>query len=150
MTTMPDSRMHLLQCVIVSPERALFDEKADFVVVPMTDGELGVLPGRAPLLGRLGYGEMRVKYGVHLHRFFVDGGFVQVRDNVVTVLTSRAMRAEDIKPEAARRHIAEAHANLLKASGTEAQEAQLRAKDKGRAELRVIDHVRQDAAEGHT
>jgi F-type H+-transporting ATPase subunit epsilon len=46
----PDS--HTLQCVVVTPERAVLDEPADFVALPMYDGELGVLPGRAPLIGR--------------------------------------------------------------------------------------------------
>ena len=39
------------QCVVVTPERGLLDQAADFVVLPMYDGELGVLPGRAPLIG---------------------------------------------------------------------------------------------------
>ena len=50
-----------LQCVVVTPERAVLDEPADFVVLPLYDGELGVLPGRAPLIGRLGYGELRTE-----------------------------------------------------------------------------------------
>ena len=47
--------------MVVTPERALLDEPADFVALPMYDGELGVLPGRAPLIGRLGYGELRIR-----------------------------------------------------------------------------------------
>ena len=78
-----------LQCVVVTPERALLDEPADFVALPMYDGELGVLPGRAPLIGRLGYGELRIRRGQETRRFFVDGGFAQVRANMVTVLTGR-------------------------------------------------------------
>ena len=76
-----------LQCVVVTPERALLDEQADFVALPMYDGELGVLPGRSPLIGRLGYGELRIRRGQETRRFFVDGGFAQVRANTVTVLT---------------------------------------------------------------
>ena len=77
-----------LQCVVVTPERAVLDEPADFVALPMYDGELGVLPGRAPLIGRLGYGELRIRRGQETRRFFVDGGFAQVRANTVTVLTA--------------------------------------------------------------
>ena len=43
---------HALRCVVVTPERALLDETADFVALPMYDGELGVLPGRSPLIDR--------------------------------------------------------------------------------------------------
>jgi ATP synthase, Delta/Epsilon chain, beta-sandwich domain len=50
-----------LQCVVVTPERTLFDELVEFVALPLYDGELGVLPGRSPMLGRLGFGELRTK-----------------------------------------------------------------------------------------
>src|SRR5687767_13232534 len=90
-----------LQCVVVTPERAVLDQAADFVALPMYDGELGVLPGRAPLIGRLGFGELRVVVGRTIHRYYVDGGFAQVRDNVVTVLTGKAVPAEEIKFTAA-------------------------------------------------
>src|SRR5436309_13916362 len=82
-----------IQCVVVTPERTLFDELVEFVALPLYDGELGVLPGRAPLIGRLGYGELRTKVHGAPKRYFVDGGFVQVRDDVVTVLTNRAVPA---------------------------------------------------------
>src|SRR5437588_3066687 len=89
-----------LHCVVVTPERALLDQVADFVALPMYDGELGVLPGRAPLIGRLGYGELRIRRGQQTERFFIDGGFAQVRENTVTVLTSRAMKASEIDTHA--------------------------------------------------
>ena len=62
-----------LRCVVVTPEKAILDEPTDFVALPMFDGELGVLPGRLPLIGRLGYGELRVGQGGHVQRYFVDG-----------------------------------------------------------------------------
>src|SRR5579871_6729891 len=98
---MVDTTQRPLQCVVVTPDRALLDETVDSVVLPMYDGELGVLPGRAPLIGRLGYGELRTKHGTQTHRYYVDGGFAQVRANVVTVLTPRALKAEEIDPQAA-------------------------------------------------
>ena len=90
-----------VQCVVVTPEKAVLDEPVDFVALPMYDGELGVLPGRAPLIGRLGYGELRTRRANDIRRFYVDGGFVQVRANVVTVLTPKAIRAENINAAAA-------------------------------------------------
>src|SRR5580704_568317 len=82
-----------LKCVVVTPERTLFDEWVEFVALPLYDGELGVLPGRSPLIGRLGYGELRTKASGTTRRYFVDGGFVQVRDDIITVLTNRATPA---------------------------------------------------------
>jgi F-type H+-transporting ATPase subunit epsilon len=85
-----------LQCVVVTPEKSLFDLRVDFVALPLFDGELGVLPGRAPLIARLGYGELRTRTAETIAHYFVEGGFAQVRDDVVTVLTSRAIRVADL------------------------------------------------------
>ncbi|MCI0703970.1 MAG: F0F1 ATP synthase subunit epsilon [Planctomycetia bacterium] len=80
------------------------------VILPMYDGELGVLPGRAPLVGRLGAGELRLKTGDAVTRWFVDAGFVQVRSDVVTVLTANARPALEVTPEMAERARTEAEA----------------------------------------
>src|SRR5437764_15069050 len=105
---MPDEH-RTLQCVVVTPERALLDETVDFVALPMDDGELAVLPGRAALIGRLGPGELRIRDGGRTRRFFVDGGFAQVRADVVTVLTPRALKAEDIDTAAVTAALEAAH-----------------------------------------
>ena len=126
-----------LCCVVVTPEKAVIDEKADFVAVPMFDGELGVLPGRAPLIGRLGYGELRIRHGTQTRRFFVDGGFVQVRANTVTVLTSRAQRAEDIDTNAVNQTL---QAAIAPAPTTQERENQLKVQERARAQLRVARH----------
>lgn len=88
--------MPQLQCIVVTPEETVLEAEADFIVVPLFDGELGIGPGHSPLIGRLGYGEMRLRVGEHTARFYVDGGFVQVAANVVSVLTNRAIAAEKI------------------------------------------------------
>jgi len=85
-----------LLCQVVTPEKTLFEKTVDFVALPLFDGELGVLPGRAPMLGRLGYGELRVQTGDQTESYFIDGGFAQTRDNLVTVLTSRAIPVGEI------------------------------------------------------
>src|SRR5437899_3433709 len=90
-----------LQCVIVTPERAVLDEQADFVALPMFDGELGVAPGRSAMIGRLGIGEMRVKHGNSTKKYLIDSGFAQIRANVVTVLTAKAIPATELKADAA-------------------------------------------------
>src|SRR5262249_7411238 len=127
-----------LQCVVVTPERALVDEPADFVALPLYDGEVGILPGRAPLVGRLGYGELRIKRGNQTKRYYVDGGFVQVRADVVSVLSARAMPASQIQAAKARQAMEEAMAAQKKAVGAEAQEAALVAQQKARAQLRMV------------
>ncbi len=89
-----------LQCQVVTPEKTLFDKTVDFIALPLLDGELGVLPGRTPLVGRLGYGELRTRMNETVERYFLDGGFAQIRDNVVTILTSRALPANQIDSNA--------------------------------------------------
>ena len=94
-----------IECVVVTPEKTLFDEQVDFVALPLYDGELGILPGRTPLIGRLGFGELRTNAGEAVKRYFVDGGFVQVRDDVVTILTNRAVPAQQLDTAAAAKEL---------------------------------------------
>jgi F-type H+-transporting ATPase subunit epsilon len=75
---------------VISPEQTVYDDQADSVVVPAWDGELGVLRGHAPLMAVLGSGVMRVTRGGTTESFRVEGGFIQVVDNVVTVLSEKA------------------------------------------------------------
>jgi F-type H+-transporting ATPase subunit epsilon len=133
-----------LKCVVVTPEKAVLDEPAEFVALPMFDGELGVLPGRAPLIGRLGPGELRLQQHGVSRRLFVDGGFAQVRSNVVTVLTARAVPAESIDPQTARQDLTAAQAAVPKSS--DEQEARRKAEDRARAMIRVAEHGNQPAA----
>jgi F-type H+-transporting ATPase subunit epsilon len=133
---------HDLQCVVVTPERAVLDELADFVALPMYDGELGVLPGRAALIGRLGYGELRVRRGNQTQHFYVDGGFAQVRANVVTVLTSKAVPAAEISAPAAQ----QALQNALAPATGDALEMQLKQQARARAQIRMARHSGADAA----
>ncbi len=79
-----------LKVVVVTPEKAVLDESADFVVLPMFDGERGVLIGHSPFVGQLGQGELRMKTGANTKTYMIDGGFVQVAGDVVNVLTPKA------------------------------------------------------------
>jgi F-type H+-transporting ATPase subunit epsilon len=89
--------MTVLQVIVVTPEATALEEEARFVALPLFDGEIGIAPAHSPLIGRLGYGEMRLTtpHG-KTHRYYLDGGFVQVLDDVVSVLTGRAVQAEKL------------------------------------------------------
>src|SRR5882724_2445771 len=97
-----------VRCVIVTPEKAVLDAIAEMVVLPMFDGELGVLPGRAALIGRLGAGELRLKSNGNVTRYFVEAGFVQVRDNIISVLTAKAQKADTVTAAMAEKAAADA------------------------------------------
>jgi len=98
---MADTTAKSLRVVVVTPERAVLDESADMVVLPMFDGERGVLIGHAPFVGQLGPGELRIKSGATTKRYFIDGGFAQVTGTVVNVLTARAIAADKVTAESA-------------------------------------------------
>ncbi len=81
--------MATLHVAVVSPERTLFEGEATALVVPAFDGEVGILPGHAPLMTLLGKGALRIAGG-QAPAITVDGGFLQVVDNVVRVVTEKA------------------------------------------------------------
>ncbi len=85
-----------LRVELVAPESVLYEGEADMVVCRTTDGEIAFLPGHVSFLGALGVGEVRVLLpgggpsGAEEEAFSVDGGFVEVRDDKVTVLSDAA------------------------------------------------------------
>jgi F-type H+-transporting ATPase subunit epsilon len=93
-----------LDVALVSPERILFSGQADMVVCRTTDGEIAFLTGHAPLVGALGIGTVRIKQvdGEEV-RAAVHGGFVEVRDNRVSILSDVAELPDQIDLERARR-----------------------------------------------
>lgn len=76
---------------VISPEKTIYEGEADSVVVPAWDGQVGVMRGHAPMLVLLGEGEMRVSTGGSDQRFQISGGFMQVANDSVTVLSERAV-----------------------------------------------------------
>ena len=82
----------MLKVSVISPEAVLFEGETDTVVAPAYDGEVGILTGHAPMMALLGKGVLRLG-GQTGQRFNVDGGFLQVADNVVRVVTEKASAA---------------------------------------------------------
>jgi F-type H+-transporting ATPase subunit epsilon len=78
----------MLNVSVISPEAILYEGTTDSVVAPAFDGEVGILTGHAPMMTLLGKGVLRL--GAGGQRFNVDGGFLQVVDNTVRVVTEKA------------------------------------------------------------
>lgn len=97
-------------CKVVTPERVVFDAEAEFVALPAWDGELGVLRNRAPLMVKLGIGVLRVKSGEGPRQMAIDGGFAEMIDNSLSVLTEGAHFADDLDRESVEKALAEAQA----------------------------------------
>lgn len=93
--------MAKLKFEIVTAERVVYSDDVDIVVAPGIEGQLGILPGHAPLMTMLQPGEMLVRKGGEEVAMFVSGGFLEVIANRVTVLADVAERAEEIDVERA-------------------------------------------------
>ncbi|MGB1883536.1 MAG: F0F1 ATP synthase subunit epsilon [Gammaproteobacteria bacterium] len=82
---------------IVSAEREIFSGQAEMIFAPAVMGEVGIAPGHAPLLTRLGPGEVRLKLSEGKDSaFYISGGMLEVQPRVVTILSDTAERAEDL------------------------------------------------------
>ena len=94
--------MATLQCEIVTPEKRLYAEAADFVVLPAAEGEMGVLPKHEPVVATLNAGSVRVtpEGAKEPIRYLVLGGYAQVDGEQVIVLADRAIAVDDIDKEA--------------------------------------------------
>jgi F-type H+-transporting ATPase subunit epsilon len=128
-----------LTCIVVTPEQTVREAPADFVAVTLFDGEIGIGPGHTPLIGRLGCGEMRIRHGNEVERFYIEGGFVEVAGNVVSLLTKRAIPAGKIDENAAAQQMETARNQA--ASTPELMAAREQAVAQGRAQLRVARRV---------
>jgi F-type H+-transporting ATPase subunit epsilon len=119
-----------IQLEVVTPERLVVDDRADYIEIPAITGYIGVLPGHAPLITELAVGEINYKTGPETKRLAVAWGFAEVLGHKVTILAETAERAEEIdvsRAQAAKERAEEA----LRAAGAhgdaEAQAALQRA-----------------------
>lgn len=104
-----------LRLVLVTPEKTLFDRPVASVRVPLFDGSIGIYPGRAPLVGRLGIGELQLRAASgDAEGIFIDGGFVQVKGSVISVLTFSATPTTELSRRAAAQALADARAERAK------------------------------------
>jgi F-type H+-transporting ATPase subunit epsilon len=94
---------HTIHVDVVSAEEQIFSGPAEFVVLPGMVGELGILPGHTPLLTEIKPGAVRIKVPdkAEDELVFVQGGFLEVQPNQVTVLADTAIRAKDLDEKAA-------------------------------------------------
>jgi F-type H+-transporting ATPase subunit epsilon len=80
----------VLKVSVISPGAVLFEGDAESVIAPAFDGKVGILRGHAPMMTLLGKGELRLDGGSSGRRFNVDGGFLQVVENRVRIVTETA------------------------------------------------------------
>lgn len=129
-----------MKCSVVTPETTVVDAEVQFVVAPLYDGEYGIGENHSPAVGCLGAGELRLTLidGTVEH-WYVEGGFLEVLDNSVSLLTNRAARLETLDVGASRAALSRAQALAsnspeladVKESAVALARSQLRAAQKG-------------------
>lgn len=120
---------------VVTPEREVLSVEARFVALPAYDGEMGILAQRAPLLAKLGAGLLRVEEaGGAKRKLFIAGGFAQMVDDKLTILTEEAQEPDQITGEAAKSALAAAAKlpNTTEAENQRRSQATARARAMGR------------------
>jgi F-type H+-transporting ATPase subunit epsilon len=127
--------MSELNVIVVTPEETALEATTTFVALPLHDGEKGIGANHAPMIGKLGYGELRFEQDGKTVRFYVDGGFVQIADNVVSVITERAIPAAKLKEDEVK-ELLETASNQA-ANSDELLNAREKAVGQARAQLRV-------------
>ena len=133
--------MNTIRCKLITPSDCILDDEITEAVIPAWDGLFGVLPGRAAIVARLGLGELTLDFpgGRGGRRsYLIEGGFVQMIDNRLTILARRAIPAEELSATDAKAELAEAFARRVPEStpdrGAQLEQVTL---DRRRAQLKL-------------
>lgn len=124
------------QCTLITPQAQLLDEPVAYASIPAWDGLLGVQAQRAALVVKLGDGALRLDMeDGSSRRFFVGGGFAQMKDNRLSLLTEETVGADEIDHEEAQAALAEAQAR--QATGEEQVARRQREINRAKAMIQV-------------
>ncbi len=129
--------MATLRLEIVTPEATAYSEDVNFVVLPGSEGEMGVYPKHVPLLTTLKPGELRVLKDGRETTLAVGEGFVEIRGDAVSVLTDMALEPAQIDVEAAEKAVERAKAAMKEDLGKEEVAATQASLQKALAQLHV-------------
>lgn len=112
---------------VVAPDKTVWDSTAEEIILPSTTGQLGILPGHAPLLSALDVGVMRVRAGKDWTAIALMGGFAEVEADEVTILVNGAERGDGIDRESARAAYSEAETKLNQVRNGENRQEKIQA-----------------------
>ncbi len=129
--------MSQMNLKIVTPEKEVFSGEVNMVTVPSADGELGILPHHANLMAKLVPGELKIKKGDKVESMAVGEGFLQMTDNVLTVMTDLATYAADIDERVVEEAKKRAEAALEQKLSDEEYAETLAVLEKSLAQLRI-------------
>jgi F-type H+-transporting ATPase subunit epsilon len=123
---------------VLTPEQQLLNQMVNQAIIPAHDGLMGILTDRAPIMVRLGIGPLRVDFGDNNAKsyFLIEGGLAQMKDNTLTILTSKAIPASEIDAQAAENEYAAALAT--KATTPEEQQQRDKALEAARVKQTLV------------
>ena len=102
------AKNNTFHCSVITPEKAVLECDANFVAFPAHDGEIGILPKRAPLVCKLGIGTMRIESDDKKHVMIIDGGFAQVVNNKLSILTEHVYNIDELNTSEAQKALEQA------------------------------------------
>jgi len=99
---------------VVTYEEKVLEQEAEFVLVRTTEGDMGILPNHSPFIAGLSTGEMKIRLNGKEEKYFVSEGLLEISNNVVTIIATEAIPADQLDVERARREVEELKAKLAK------------------------------------
>jgi F-type H+-transporting ATPase subunit epsilon len=121
---------------VITPDKTIWNEKVEEIVLPSTTGQLGILSGHAPLLSALDIGVMRVRPGKEWKAIAIFGGFAEVENDEVKVLVNGAEMGDAIDKDAARSEFSEAQSRVQQSNSDDRQQQIQATRDLKRARAR--------------
>ena len=102
-----------IKCTIVTPNEAVLDGHVNYASIPSWDGQLGIMHGGSPIMGKLGTGTLRLDFPEGGSRWYMlDGGFAQFRNDELNLLSDDAIQAETISLSEAEAELVEANSRV--------------------------------------
>ena len=99
---------------VVTYEEKVLEQEAEFVLVRTTEGDMGILPNHSPFIAGLSTGEMKIRLNGKEEKYFVSEGLLEISNNVVTIIATEAISADQLDVERAKKEVEELKAKLAK------------------------------------
>ena len=99
---------------VVTYEEKVLEQEAEFVLVRTTEGDMGILPNHSPFIAGLSTGEMKIRLNGKEEKYFVSEGLLEISNNVVTIIATEAVPADQLDVERAKKEVEELKAKLAK------------------------------------
>ena len=99
---------------VVTYEEKVLEQEAEFVLVRTTEGDMGILPNHSPFIAGLSTGEMKIRLNGKEEKYFVSEGLLEISNNVVTIIATESIPADQLDVERAKKEVEELKAKLAK------------------------------------